>query len=117
MRVHVRCTGIDHSSSLVEHTKRRIQQHLSRFGLRLHNVEARLGDVNGPRGGRDKRCLVTAHGPGLGVVRVEELHEDLYLCVDRALERLEEAVGRSIARIRERHVAAAAKGAATRSEA
>jgi ribosome-associated translation inhibitor RaiA len=117
MRVHVRCTGIEHAAGLVEHTKRRIHQHLSRFGHRLRAVEVRLADVNGPRGGRDKRCLVTAHGAGLGNLRVEELHEEPHIGVERALERLEEAVGRSIARVRERRVALAAKGPATRSEA
>lgn len=109
MRVQVRCTGIEPSTGLAEHAKRRIHQHLSRFGHRLRSVEARLGDVNGPRGGRDKRCLVTAHGPGLGVLRVEELHEDVYACMERALERLEEAVGRSIARVREGRMAIAAR--------
>jgi putative sigma-54 modulation protein len=103
MRVHVRCTGIEHSQSLVEHTARRIHQHLSRFGHRLENVDARLSDVNGPRGGRDKRCLVIARGPGLGGLRVEELHEDFYVGVDRALDRLAQVVGRSVARIRAHH--------------
>jgi putative sigma-54 modulation protein len=107
MRVHVRCTNVEHSTSLVEHTKRRIHQHLSRFGHCLSVVEARLSDVNGPRGGVDKRCLLTARGRGLGGLRIEELHPDFYGCVERALERLEYAVGRGIARVRERQAAAA----------
>jgi putative sigma-54 modulation protein len=102
MKVHVRCLPA-HSPALAEHTTRKIHQHLSRFAHRLRNVEARLSDVNGPRGGCDKRCLLVARGPGLGLLRVEELHEDFYVGVDRALVRLEQAVGRSIARVRERH--------------
>ncbi|MBN2576131.1 MAG: HPF/RaiA family ribosome-associated protein [Deltaproteobacteria bacterium] len=106
MKVHVRCTGLPHSHSLVEHTTRRVHQHLSRFGDRLAGVEVRLSDVNGPRGGRDKRCQVIAHGPGLGLLRIEELHEDFYGGVERALARLSQAVGRGIARARERYVEA-----------
>jgi ribosome-associated translation inhibitor RaiA len=117
MRVHVRCTGIEPAARSVEHTKRRIHQHLSRFGHRLYAVEASVADVNGPRGGRDKRCRVIARGTGLGTLRVEELHEDLHICVERALERLEEAVGRSIARVREHRGALAGKGPASRSGA
>jgi len=104
MRVHVRCTSFPHSRSLVEHTERKLHQCLSRFGSRLTRVEVRLSDVNGPRGGRDKRCQVIAHGPGLGSLRVEELHDDFYASVERALARLAQSVGRGIARARERHV-------------
>ena len=85
-RVHVRCTSFPHSRSLVEHTERKLHQCLSRFGSRLTRVEVRLSDVNGPRGGRDKRCQVIAHGPGLGSLRVEELHDDFYASVERAVE-------------------------------
>jgi putative sigma-54 modulation protein len=106
MRVHVRCTGLPHSQSLVEHTERKVYQHLSRFGGRLTSIEVRLSDVNGPRGGRDKRCQVIARAPGLGSLRVEELHDDLYAGAERALGRLAQAVGRSIARARERYVEA-----------
>ncbi len=109
MNVHIRCTGIEHSQSLVEHAERKIHQHLSRFGHRLTNVDARLSDVNGPRGGCDKRCLVTARGPGLGRLRVEELHEDFYISVDRALGRLAQVVGRDIARARAHHGVAQAR--------
>jgi ribosomal subunit interface protein len=105
MKVHVRCTGIEHSQSLVEHTERKIHQHLSRFGHRLSSVDARLSDVNGPRGGCDKRCLVVAHGSGLGFLRVEEVQEDFYGSVDRALARLAQSIGRSIARTRAQHAA------------
>jgi putative sigma-54 modulation protein len=106
MKIHVRCTGIEHSQSLVDHTTRKIHQHLSRFGHRLSRIDARLSDVNGPRGGRDKRCLVIVHGPGLGPLRVEELHEDFYAGVDRALDRLAQVVGRNICRTRERYASA-----------
>jgi putative sigma-54 modulation protein len=105
MKVHVRCTGVEHSQSLVVHATRKIHQHLSRFGHRLSGVDARLSDVNGPHGGRDKRCLVIANGPGLGVLCTEELHEDFYASVDRALDRLAQTIGRSIERARERQAA------------
>jgi putative sigma-54 modulation protein len=105
MRVHVRCTGIPHSQSLVDHTTRKIHQHLSRFGHRISSIEARVSDINGPRGGLDKRCLLTARGPGLGSLRIEELHQDFYAVVEQALGRLAQAVARSIARTREHHAA------------
>ena len=104
MKVQVRFKGFPTSASLVEYTTRKIHHHLSRFGARVGGIDVRLSDVNGPRGGRDKRCLLMASGPGIGSVRVEELHEDFYAGVDQALGRLAQAVGRSIERSRTYHV-------------
>ena len=100
MKVLLRYKGFPTSDSLTEYTTRKIHRHLSRFGRRIDVVEGRLSDVNGPRGGHDKRCLFTATGPGIGSVRVEEVHQDFYAAVERALGRLAQTVGRSIERSR-----------------
>jgi putative sigma-54 modulation protein len=106
MRVNVRFMGFASSDYLAEHVTRKAHQHLSRFGHRVDAVEARLSDVNGPRGGRDKRCRLTVHVLGAPPVHVEELHQDLYAAIDLALARGAQAVGRSIERARQHHPAA-----------
>ena len=100
MKIQLRYQGFPTSAGLTEYTTRKIHRHLSRFGPRIHRVEGRLCDINGPRGGRDKRCRFAATGPGIGTVRVEELHQDFYAAVDQALGRLAQTVGRSIERAR-----------------
>jgi ribosomal subunit interface protein len=105
MKVNVRCKGFEGSDILAEHVTRKVQRHLSRFGHRVEAVEARLSDVNGPRGGLDKRCLFTVHVAGGPPVHVEELHQDFYAGVDRALGRVAQTVGRTIERARRRHAA------------
>jgi len=102
MKIALRYKGLPTSDGLTEFTTRRIHRHLSRFGQRIQAVEGRLSDVNGPRGGVDKRCMFTATGPGIGSVRVEEVHQDFYGAVEQALGRLEHTVGRSVKRFRER---------------
>jgi putative sigma-54 modulation protein len=108
MKVNVRCKGFESSDHLAEHVSRKVHQHLSRFGHRVDAVDARLSDVNGPRGGRDKRCLLTVHVAGAPPILVEELHSDCYAAIDLALVRVAHAVGRSIARAR-RHFPAASE--------
>ena len=61
----------------------------------------RLSDINGPRGGLDKRCLIEArlkHAPALVI---EDIEADLYLAIDRATARTGRAMERSLARQRE----------------
>lgn len=107
MKINVRFKGFAISDSLAEHVTRKIHQHLSRFGHRVAAVDVRLSDVNGPRGGRDKRCRLTVHLPGRAPLYVEELHQDFYAGIDVALDRLAEAVGRSIQRARAHHASLA----------
>ena len=61
----------------------------------------RMDDVNGPRGGADKRCQIVARLTPTGEVRVQELDGDLYAAISRATDRLDRAVGREVERLRE----------------
>lgn len=76
------------------------EAHLSRFGADVFSVSIRLTDVNGPRGGRDMLASVTAHGPRIGTVTIEDLHEAPRVAVASALERMERAVQRDLDRLR-----------------
>jgi len=105
MKVNVRFKGLPTSESLAEYTTRRAHQHLSRFGHRVSAVDVRLCDVNGPRGGRDKRCLFTVRVPGLSTLQIEELDESFYAAVDQAALRAARSLGRNLERSR-RHQAA-----------
>ena len=61
----------------------------------------RLSDINGPRGGRDKRCRIQVPFPGTRNVVIEDTEADLYVAIDRAAERAERAVVRRLERLRE----------------
>lgn len=101
MKIEVRFRNIEASDELREHVLRRIHFQLSRFNGVLRAVVVRIGDINGPKGGADKRCHVTVRGRALGQVTVDELSADARSAVDLALERAARAVGREIERGRE----------------
>jgi putative sigma-54 modulation protein len=111
MRVQIRCKGFESSDSLAEYTTRKVHQHLSRFGQRVSAVDARFSDINGPRGGYDKRCLFTVHVLGQAPLAIEVVHEDWHAGIDLALARVAEALGRRIERSRQ-HRAAVERGTA-----
>jgi len=100
MKVEVRFRGLEASESLREHAARRVHQHLSRFGAQLSAVVVRIADVNGPKGGLDKRCQVTVRGPRLGTSTFEGLSGDPSSAVDAVVERVARAVGRALERVR-----------------
>lgn len=66
----------------------------ARVGRRIHRVTVYLSDVNGPRGGIDKRCVMRlAMGQGRVAV-VQERDSNLHALFDRAIERSKRLVGK-----------------------
>lgn len=100
MKVEVRFRGLEVSDALREHAVRQVHSHLSRFNGEIASVALRIGDINGPKGGVDKRCQVTIRGPVFSSVLIEELSGDAYSAVGAAVERAAHAVGRELARLR-----------------
>jgi ribosomal subunit interface protein len=100
MRIELRGLGFAATAALERHAERRLLFALGRFAERLEDVAVRFEDVNGPRGGVDKRCRVVARLRPAGALRIEEHGEDLYLAIDRAADRIGRAVGRELARRR-----------------
>ena len=60
MRMDIRKTNIPWSTALATYAERLVQRRLGRLRLGVRSVMVRFSDINGPRGGEDKRCYVTA---------------------------------------------------------
>ena len=95
----VRMTGsnISISDALNTYTERRLRSVMSKA---FNEVDVRLTDVNGPRGGVDKECSIRVKLHNAGVVFVRAIGEDAYATVDKAASRLKLAVARRMGRSR-----------------
>jgi putative sigma-54 modulation protein len=100
MKIAVRFLGLPPSEALREHSERQALFHLSRFGQDLDSVEIRIRDVNGPRGGEDMECKVSAQGPRVGFASIADLSGDAYASVGMALSRLSRSIARALDRAR-----------------
>lgn len=98
MNIDVRFHGLRGSRPLRRHIARRVLVHLSRFRRELTRVLVRIADVNGPKGGLDKRCLVHVRGPRLGSTIIEEHGSDAYAAIDAAASRTGRALSRHLHR-------------------
>jgi len=59
-----------------------------------------LSDINGPRGGRDKRCKIQISLDHGKTIIIEDTEEDLYTAIDLAADRADRALARQLARNR-----------------
>jgi len=102
MQIHIQSSGFDLSDALREYVRRRLHFALSHAADRVRRVTVRLSDINGPRGGPDKRCHIVASLDGLPGVVIEDTEGDLYVAIDRAVDRAGRAVARRLGRKQER---------------
>jgi ribosome-associated translation inhibitor RaiA len=101
MTISVHGSGFHMSRRIRRLVNRRVAFALSRFGQQVKSVSVGLEDLNGPRGGTDKRCSMQADLTPGGSVRVEKTDSELPAAVGRTAMRLAQAVARALERRRE----------------
>lgn len=82
------------SDGLRGHVRRRLTSAVGRLREHVHEIQVRLSDVNGPRGGLDKRCRVVLSGTRGGVFVAQGTAANFYQAVDAAADRSARAVRR-----------------------
>ena len=85
--VRVRHGATRDREAAAEHVTGKLRNALRRMGGKLAWVMVRLDDVNGPRGGSDKRCLVRAQTLAGTRSVGQATGPDLFGAIDGALRR------------------------------
>jgi putative sigma-54 modulation protein len=94
MKLDIRFRGFTPAVAIKDKVKDRVKFHLERFEQRLTGVLVRVADVNGPKGGPDKRCQVTVHAGSAGTSTIVTTGATSEVAVDDALTRVAEALHR-----------------------
>ena len=101
MQIVIQARGFPLTTVLREHIERRIRFSLDWAKYHVRKVSVRLSDLNGPRGGEDKRCYIQVTIPGGADVVIEDTEADLYVAIDRAADRAGRTLARRVERQRE----------------
>ena len=94
MKVDIQAQGFPLTEALAEHTERRLRFALKHATDQVQHVTVRLADINGPRGGIDKKCSIHIVLAGLPDIVTEDTEADMYVAINRAVDR----VGRTVLR-------------------
>ena len=93
MNIDIHGRHVDISETLRAYVERRLRFALGRLSHRIVRVHVWLTDLNGPRGGVDKRCRIEVVGQK-GTVAVEDTDADAYVVIDLASARIRRMVRR-----------------------
>ena len=96
----IRAVGTPMSALDRDYLRQKLAARLAKFAPSIERVSVRIEDVNGPRGGVDKRCRVKVVLSGLPSVAIEEQHATLRGAMDGALARVTRAVRQALQRRR-----------------
>ncbi len=100
MQINIQAKSFSLTSALNCHIQRRLRFALTSSANRIQRVMVRLSDINGPRGGADKRCHIQIVLDGMPDVVIEDTKTDLYAAISRATSRAGRAVARLLRRRR-----------------
>jgi putative sigma-54 modulation protein len=100
MRIDIQARGFELTAGLRDHTVRRLHFAFSWASGGVRRIIVRLSDINGPRGGNDKRCRIQIPLAGGQDVVIEDTEADLYVAIDCAANRAERTVARRLQRLR-----------------
>jgi CBS domain-containing protein len=95
---HIRSMGSVLDAADKTYVRRKLGRKLGKFASSIERTSVRVEDVNGPRGGVDKRCRIKVVLAGLPSIVVEERHHALQAALDGALARAERAVRQTMQR-------------------
>jgi ribosome-associated translation inhibitor RaiA len=100
MRFEIRRRGVKVTKELRNYLKDRLQFALSRFGRHIDLIRVYLQDLNGPRGGMDKKCRIVVALPPRGRVVVSGADTGLHSAITETANRAGFAVRRHVKRRR-----------------
>ena len=87
-----------HAAPLRELAERRVRFVMRRLAWLVPRARVQLSDVNGPRGGVDKRCQVELKTDGAGSIVITSVARDWRSALDAALARAARVLLRALRR-------------------
>jgi ribosome-associated translation inhibitor RaiA len=100
MNIDLQARDFQLTNALATHIRRRLDFALSPRYEQIQQIQVRISDVNGPRGGADKCCHIHIVLPRMQDVVVEDTELDMYIAINRAVDRAGRAVTRRLSRQR-----------------
>ncbi|MCW5594682.1 MAG: HPF/RaiA family ribosome-associated protein [Rhodocyclaceae bacterium] len=101
MKLDIRTQGFELTDGLRDHAQRRLSFSLDWARHEVGRVILSFSDINGPRGGDDKRCQLRIPLTRMRDVIIEDTAADLYQALDRAIDRASRTLERRLSRQRE----------------
>jgi len=100
MKIEIKKNNMSADLELQLYIERRIYFALSRFTHQIRTITVRLQDINGPKGGNDKKCQIVIRLKSKTLI-LEGLEDNFFTAVDLTAARAQRGVSREIDRMKD----------------
>lgn len=98
MRIDLHCDNVEAAPGLRDYVTRRMQFAIGRFRDHIQWARVKVADVNGPRGGTGKRCVVQLRLRNLPDVVFAITQIEVRAAVDEAADRVSRVLAQRVRR-------------------
>jgi len=96
MNIQLQTQGFDLTDAISVHVHRQMNLNLVNFESHIVSVDVFLSDINGPKGGPDKKALVCIRLDSRSTVAIERTRADLYAAITLVSRQAKRAVRRAL---------------------
>lgn len=96
MLIQLQTQGFDVTAAISAHVQRQINFNLVNFESHIVSVDVFLSDINGPKGGADKKALVCIRLNSRSTVAIERTRSDLYSAIALASRQAKRTIRRAL---------------------
>ena len=99
MTITIRAQHFELSQALQDFVLNKMESALTRFGDDVLSADVFFSDINGPKGGPDKRVVIRVQLRHRHQVTVESLHHDLYIAISKGSGKARRVVRRKLRKL------------------
>jgi putative sigma-54 modulation protein len=96
MKIYLQTQGFELTAAISKHVRSQLGRDLAGSQSNIIAVDVFLSDINGPRGGTDKKALVVITLTSQSSAKFEVIHTDLYRAVTIASRKAKHRVKRTL---------------------
>lgn len=96
MNIDLQARDFQLSDPLKQQIRQKLKNVLERFGERIRMVRVVLSDINGPKGGSDKRCVIKIDVNNHKTLVIDEVTSNIQESVHRCSRRAKHAISRLV---------------------
>ncbi|MBN0985853.1 HPF/RaiA family ribosome-associated protein [Amphritea pacifica] len=104
MKINLKVRHVSIKKGLAEYIRRRMAFALASRDDQTDQINVTLSDINGPRGGKDKRCQVRIVIAGQRDIVIDDVQQNWQEAIDSAASRASRTLTRRLARIRSKSI-------------
>lgn len=96
MNINLQARDFHLTDSLESKIRQKMNILLSRFDHKIRTTRVVLSDINGPKGGKDKRCIIKIEVHNFKTIVIDEVTDNMHESISRGSQQAKRAIAKLV---------------------